>query len=30
VEYKGRRDAENRDIPHSELLAFLKKQLSAS
>ncbi|HSC48125.1 MAG TPA: proline--tRNA ligase [Gammaproteobacteria bacterium] len=30
VEYKGRRDAENRDLPRGELLAFLKKQLSAS
>ena len=30
VEYKGRRDAENRDLPRGELLGFLKKQFGAA
>jgi len=30
VEYKGRRDAENRDLPRGELLTFLKERVRTS
>jgi len=29
VEYKGRRDAENQNIPQGEIMAFLKKRMAA-
>jgi hypothetical protein len=28
VEYRGRRDAENRDLPRSEIVAFLRTKLT--